>query len=192
MACPIPTLDSPVRCDCCQSCRIDVTQNLERPLHSVLKHFRPQVQGLNTEHRRLRFVRKVTENVRRNTKSGLHDLIISAPEYVCPIKSCPKPYYHIAQRLLGCAIGRQPLKCVCGTAGPSPKMSHRSASVSRLRHVASSTVPKTCVSRARPVHETIFAPSNSQCPLEIHMREDGTGNNSAQSEIQNRCLRPGP
>jgi hypothetical protein len=32
----------------------------------------------------------------------------------------------------------------------------------------------------RPVHETIFAPSNPQCPLEIHMREDG--DNSAQSE----------
>ena len=39
---------------------------------------------------------------------------------------------------------------------------------------------KTCVSRAPPGHETIFAPSNSQCPLEIHMREDG--DNSAQSE----------
>jgi hypothetical protein len=36
------------------------------------------------------------------------------------------------------------------------------------------------VSRVRPVHETIFAPSNPQCPLEIHMREDG--DNSAQSE----------
>jgi hypothetical protein len=59
-------------------------------------------------------------------------------------------------------------------------MSHRAASVSQLRHVASSTVPKTCVSRARPVHETIFAPSNPQCPLEIHMREDG--DNSAQPE----------
>jgi hypothetical protein len=46
--------------------------------------------------------------------------------------------------------------------------------------VASSTVPKTCVSRARPVHETTFAPSNPQCPLEICMREDG--DNSAQSD----------
>jgi hypothetical protein len=29
-------------------------------------------------------------------------------------------------------------------------------------------------------HETIFAPSKSECPLENHMREDG--DNSAQSE----------
>jgi hypothetical protein len=46
--------------------------------------------------------------------------------------------------------------------------------------VASSTVPKTYVSRARRVQETIFAPSDSECPLEIHMREDG--DNSAQPE----------
>ena len=59
-------------------------------------------------------------------------------------------------------------------------MPHRAAIVSRLRHVASSTVPKTCVSRVRRVPETIFAPSDSQCPLEIRMREDG--DNSAQSE----------
>ena len=46
------------------------TQNLERPLLSALKHFRPQVQGLNTEHRRLRFDPKVTGNTElslRNT-----------------------------------------------------------------------------------------------------------------------------
>ena len=30
------------------------------------------------------------------------------------------------------------------------------------------------------VHETILAPSKSECPLEIHMREDG--DNNAQSE----------
>ena len=33
---------------------------------------------------------------------------------------------------------------------------------------------------ARAVHETIFAPSDSECPLEIHVREDV--DNSAQPE----------
>ena len=38
--------------------------------------FKTVSYGLNTEHQRLNVSRKVTENVRRNTRSSLHNLIM--------------------------------------------------------------------------------------------------------------------
>ena len=60
-------------------------------------------------------------------------------------------------------------------------MPHRPVSVWRLRHVASSRSRNTFVSRARPVHETIFAPSDSQCAKMV-----------TTVPSRNRCLRPWP
>ena len=76
----------PIDSSCCRLRSFKTLSYFLGPLIKLLS--RTTSSGI--EHRTLRFDREVTENVRRNTESGLHDLIPAAVKVREANKSCFK------------------------------------------------------------------------------------------------------